>query len=135
MDKLKRIILFICFGGILWYLIYLICNGITIVNWSNSVNYIIYWLLIIIFLYFIIFYSIKPTYIKWFKVINTLIWLFIVYISQSFLLNSWYDKIYYWDIFSVIWVIITILWLTNVFLSSKSKKQQDESKSEIIEID
>lgn len=135
MDKLKRIILFILFWGIIWYILYLLFTNTTIVNWTNIVNYIIYWLLLIIFLYYIIFYSIKPTYIKWYKIINTLIWLFIVYLSQSFLLNSWYDRIYYWDIFSVIWVILTILGFTNVFLSKESKKAQEESKSEIIEVD
>jgi hypothetical protein len=106
-----------------------------LVNWSTELNYITYWILILVFTYYLVFYSIIPTYIKWFKVINTIVWLFVVVISYKFLVNSWYEGIYYWDIFNVIWIILTIIWPTNLLVSKEIKKDKDDKNMEIIEID
>lgn len=134
MSYLKRIFVFVFSWAIIWYLIYLLFDWVNIVDWSEVNNYIVYWLLFLIFLYYIVFYAIKPTYFKWIKLVNTLLWLFIVYISQT-LINSWFDGIYYWDIFSVIWVILTIIWPTNLLISKEIQKKKEYKNSEIIEIE
>lgn len=134
MSFLKRIFVFVFSWAIIWYLIYLLFNWVKIVDWSEVNNYIVYWLFFLIFLYYIVFYTIKPTYFKWTKLVNTLLWLFIVYTSQT-LINSWFDGIYYWDIFSVIGVVLTIIWPTNLLISKEVQKIKEYKNSEIIEIE
>ena len=134
MSFLKRIFVFVFSWAIIWYLIYLLFNWVKIVDWSEVNNYIVYWLFFLIFLYYIVFYTIKPTYFKWTKLVNTLLWLFIVYTSQT-LINSWFDGIYYWDIFSVIGVVLTIIWPTNLLISKEVQKIKEYKNTEIIEIE
>lgn len=135
MDILKKSIFWILFLAILTYLIYLLLIWTIIVN-ENFLekNTIIFWLYILIFLYYLIFYVIKPTYIKKYKLRNTLIWIFIITSSQTFLTNNWPEWIYYADIFVVIWVILTILWPTNLLISQKLKKEKQDKRMEVIEV-
>jgi hypothetical protein len=135
MSYLKRILIFLFAWCALWYLGYLFFQWVVISDWPQYQNYICYILLVLVFLYYIIFYSLKPTYIKRNKVINTLIWVFLIYLSHYYLLNSGYDNIYYWDIFSVIWVILTIIWPTNLLISKEVQKIKEDNYSEIIEIE
>lgn len=135
MSTIKRIFIFLFSGCALWYLGYLLFNWIIISNWPQYQNYLCYILLALVFLYYIIFYSLRPTYIKWNKIINTLLWIFVVYLSHYYLVNSWYDGIYYWDIFSVIWVLLTIIWPTNLLISKEIQKIKEDNNSEIIEIE
>jgi hypothetical protein len=134
MDILKRSIFWILFLAVLAYLIQLLSVWIIIVNESFlENNTIIYGLYILIFLYYLVFYVIKPTYIKKYKLRNTLIWIFIVTSSQTFLLNNWPEGIFYGDTFAVIWVVLTILWPTNLLISKKLKKETQDKKMEVIE--
>jgi hypothetical protein len=74
MDILKRSIFGVLFTAIIVYLIYLFSNGTIIVNESFlDKNTVIYGLYILIFLYYLVFYVVKPTYIKKYKLRNTLI--------------------------------------------------------------
>lgn len=132
MKNLKRIIFWIIFLALICLLVYLYINWVTIVKDEfKNINLVIYIILFVIFLYYTILYVIRPTYIKWFKIINTVIWLSIIFISQYFVANSWIDKIFYWDILCLIWIVLTIIWPTNLLIS---KKDQQEKDLEIIEI-
>jgi len=126
MKNIKRIIFWIIFSILICLLIYLYVNWVVLVKSEfENVNLIIYLSLLVIFLYYLIFYVIRPTYIKYFKVINTLIWLLIIFISQYFVANSWIDWVYFWDILWLIWVILTIIWPTNALASKKELKEKD----------
>jgi len=134
MDILKRSVFWILFLAILTYLVYLLSNWTIIVNESFlEKNTIIFWLYILIFLYYLVFYVIKPTYIKKYKLRNTLIWIFVVTSSQTFLSNNWPEWIYFWDMFVLIWVVLIILGPTNLLISKKLKKETQDKKMEIIE--
>jgi hypothetical protein len=135
MDIIKRSFFGLIFAAIVAYLTYLFSNWIIIVN-ENFLdqNKLIFWLYIFIFLYYLVFYSIKPIYIKKYKLRNTLIWLFMITASQSFLINSWHEGLYYADIFTVIWVFLTAIWPTNALILNKIKKEKQEKKMEIIEV-
>lgn len=130
-KNLNRIIFWIIFSVLICLLVYLYINWVVIVKSEfENINLVIYAILLVIFLYYTILYVIRPTYIKWFKLINTFIWISVIFISQYYLANSWIDKIYYWDILCLIWVVLTIIWPTNLLIS---KKDQQEKDLEIIE--
>ena len=131
MKNIKRIIFWVIFSLLICLLVYLYINWVIIVKEDiKDINLIIYISLLVIFLYYLIFYVIKPTYIKYYRVINTLIWIVVIYISQYFLANSWIDWIYYWDILCLIWVVLTIIWPTKLLTT---KELEDSKKVEIIE--
>lgn len=135
MDIIKRSSFWVIFWAILVYLVCLLISWTIIVNEKFlDQNYMVYGLYILIFLYYLVFYVIKPTYIKKYKLRNTLIWIFVIVSSQSFLANMWIEKIYYADIFSVIWVFLTIIWPTNILVSKKLKQEKQEKKMEVIEV-
>lgn len=130
-NYVKRLLFGLFFGLIVVWLIYLMWKWVNIVkdqySWQNIVIYII---LLVIFLYYLMFYTVRPTYIKYFKVINTCLWLFLITFSHIYLMNSGVDRIFYWDIFSLIWVFLTIIWPTKLLVS---KELEDSKKVEIIE--
>ena len=131
MKNIKRIIFWIIFTVLIWFLVYLFVNWVIIANSDyEKINIVFYILLLLVFSYYLIFYVIRPTYIKRFKIINTAIWLFVIYIWQHFLASSWIDWIYYWDIVCIIWVVLTIIWPTNALVW---KDLEDSKKVEIIE--
>ena len=131
MKNIKRIIFWVIFSLLICLLVYLYINWVIIVKEDiKDINLIIYISLLVIFLYYLIFYVIRPTYIKYYRVINTLIWIIVIYISQYFLANSWIDWIYYWDISCLIWVVLTIIWPTKLLTT---KELEDSKKVEIIE--
>jgi len=135
MDIIKRSIFWVVFIAIISYLIYLISNWTIIVNESFlDQNNMVYGLYILISLYYLVFYVIKPTYIKKYKLRNTLIWVFVITSSQSFLANQWAEWIYYKDIFTLIWVFLTLIWPTNLLISKKLKKEKQDKKMEVIEV-
>ena len=134
MDTIKRSIFWLIFLSIVVYLVYLFSNWAIIVNETFlDKNKLIFGIYLFVFLYYLVFYSIKPMYVKKHKLWNTLIWLFIITSSQSLLLNSWNDWIYFADMFTVIWIFLTAIWPTNLLISNKLKKEKQEKKMEIIE--
>lgn len=134
MDTIKRSIFWLIFLSIVVYLVYLFSNWAIIVNETFlDKNKLIFGIYLFVFLYYLVFYSIKPMYVKKHKLWNTLIWLFIITSSQSLLLNSWNDWIYFADMFTVIWIFLTGIWPTNLLISNKLKKEKQEKKMEIIE--
>lgn len=131
MKNIKRIIFWIVFSLLICFLVYLYTNWVIIVREDiTDINLVIYISLFVIFLYYLIFYAVRPTYIKYYRVINTIIWIVVIYISQYFLANSWIDGIYYWDILCLIWAVLTIIWPTKLLVT---KELEDSKKVEIIE--
>ncbi|HRX63551.1 MAG TPA: hypothetical protein P5060_00375 [Candidatus Absconditabacterales bacterium] len=134
MNLFKRILFGIIFTTIIVYLIFLMINGINFVNEAQiDQRTIIFILYIIIFAYYLIFYVAKPTYIKKYKLRNTLIGIFVITASHSFLANDPIQKIYFADIFTVIGIFLTIIGPTNLLISKKQKQKQQEKKMEVIE--
>ncbi len=126
MKDLKKIIFWVLFSALICALIFLFIKWVQIVKPEfEQANLIIYITLCVIFFYYLIFYIIRPTFIKWFKIINTLVWLLIIFISQYFVANSGVDSIFYGDILCLIWVALTIIWPTNALASKKELKERD----------
>lgn len=102
-------------------------------NFEN-LNDLIYIIFFVICFYYLIIYSVWPTYFRLFKFINTLIWFVVIFLSQYLVTNSWPDWIFYWDIICVIWVVLTIIWPTNLLVSKELKESKDSKTVEIIEV-
>ncbi len=135
MEIFKKSVFGLIFLSVISYLFYLMFSWTVIVKEDFlDKNKILIGLYILIFLYYLIFYVIKPTYIKRFKLRNTLIWVFVILSSQYFFLNEWHNWLYYADIFTVIWLFLTIIWPTNLLVSKKLKQEVQEKKMEIIEV-
>ncbi len=134
-DSVKRSIVFIIFGAFLVYLVYLIIKWepITTSEYSNM-NIPMYILLIALCIYMLVFYSIYPIYIKFSRSTALVIWLASIILSQTMLANDWLSHVYIWDIFSVIWVLILILFPTNIITTDKVKKSKAKKNEIIIEV-
>jgi len=134
-DAIKRSIVITIFGLFLLYLIYLIIQWESIVKsayaWRNIPMYII---LILFCLYMIFLYWIYPIHIKFSRATALVIWLFFIVISQVVLANDWYSHIYIWDMFSVLGVLILILFPTNILTTEKVKKDKAKKNEVIIEV-
>ena len=134
-DAIKRGIVIAIFGLFLLYLVYLIIQWESIVKSAyagrNSPMYII---LILFCLYMICLYWIYPIHIKFSRATALVIWLLFIVISQVVLANDGYSHIYIWDLFSVLWVLILILFPTNILTTEKVKKAKDKKNEIIIEV-
>ncbi len=134
-DKIKRSIVITIFWLFLLYLGWLIFQWESIVkseySWFNIPMYVI---LILICLYMIALYWIYPIHIKFSRSTALVIWLFFIVISQRVLANDGYSHIYIWDMFSVLWVAILILFPTNILTTDKVKKQKAKKDEIIIEV-
>ena len=134
-DKIKRSIVITIFGLFLLYLIWLISQWTMIVqNQYASRNITMYIILIVLCLYMIWLYGIYPIHIKFSRATALVIWLFFIVISQVVLANDGYSHIYIWDMFSVLWVAILILFPTNILTTEKVKKQKAKKNEVIIEV-
>ena len=134
-DILKRGLVIVIFGLFLLYLIYLITQWEFIVKSEYSGRNIpIYIVLILFCLYMICLYWIYPIHIKFSRATALVIWLLLIVISQVVLANDWYSHIYIWDLFSVLWVLILILFPTNILTTDKVKRQKDKKNEVIIEV-
>ena len=134
-DKIKRSIVIIIFWLFLLYLIWLISQWNMIVqNQYSGRNIPMYIILILLCLYMIFLYWIYPIHIKFSRSTALVIWLFFIVISQVVLANDWPSHIYIWDLFSVLWVIILILFPTNILTTEKVKKQKAKKNEVIIEV-
>lgn len=134
-DSVKRSIVFIIFWTFLVYLIYLIIKWepITTSEYSNM-NIPMYVLLIALCIYMLIFYSIYPIYIKFSRATALVLWLACIIISKTMLANDWPSHVYIWDLFSVLWVLILILFPTNIVTTDKVKKSKAKKNEVIIEV-
>ena len=134
-DKIKRSIVITIFGLFLVYLIWLISQWTMIVQnqyaWRNIPMYVI---LITICLYMIWLYGIYPIHIKFSRATALVIWLVFIVLSQVVLANDGYSHIYIWDMFSVLGVLILILFPTNILTTDEVKKQKSKKNEVIIEV-
>ena len=134
-DKIKRSIVITIFGLFLLYLVWLISQWTMIVqNQYAGRNIPMYIILIAVCLYMIWLYGIYPIHIKFSRATALVIWLFFIVISQVVLANDGYSHIYIWDMFSVLWVVILILFPTNILTTDEVKKQKAKKNEVIIEV-
>ena len=134
-DSVKRSIVFIIFGAFLIYLIYLIIKWepITTSEYANM-NIPMFVILIALCIYMLVFYSIYPIYIKFSRSTALVLWLAAIILSQTMLANDWPSHVYIWDLFSVLWVFILILFPTNIITTDKVKKSKAKKNEIIIEV-
>ena len=126
MKNIRRLIFWIIFSILIAILVYLFSKWVVIAKPEyENINKAFYIILFVVFLYYLIFYVIRPTIFKYFKVVNTFVWIWIIFISQYYIANSWVDWIYYWDILCLVWVVLTIIWPTNALISKKDQKEKD----------
>ena len=134
-DNIKKSIVITLFGLFLLYLVYLIVHWEYIVKSEySSRNIPMYVILIVFCLYMIWLYWIYPIHIKFSRATSLVIWLLFIVLSQVLLANDWYSHIYIWDLFSVLWVLILILFPTNILTTDKVKKQKSKKNEVIIEV-
>ncbi len=134
-DNIKRSIVITLFGLFLLYLVYLI------IQWENIVksefagrNIPVYVILILFCLYMLVLYWLYPIHIKLSRATSLVIWLLLIVISQRVLANDGYSHIYIWDMFSVLGVVILILFPTNILTTEKVKKAKEKKNEVIIEV-
>jgi hypothetical protein len=134
-DNIKRSIVIAIFWVFLLYLIWLISQWSMIVKpeYSNR-NISMYVILILLCLYMIWLYGIYPIHIKFSRATALVIGLLFIVVSQVVLANDGYSHIYIWDLFSVLWVLILILFPTNILTTEKVKKQKAKKNEVIIEV-
>ena len=134
-DNIKRSIVIAIFWVFLLYLIWLISQWSMIVKpeYSNR-NILMYVILILLCLYMIWLYGIYPIHIKFSRATALVIGLLFIVVSQVVLANDGYSHIYIWDLFSVLWVLILILFPTNILTTEKVKKQKAKKNEVIIEV-
>ena len=134
-DKIKRSIVITIFWVFLLYLFYLIFKWESIVKSEYAGRNIpMYIILITICLYMIWLYWIYPIHIRFSRSTALVIWLLFIVISQIVLANDGYSHIYIWDLFSVLGVLILILFPTNILTTDKVKKQKAKKNEVIIEV-
>lgn len=135
-DKIRRGIVIFIFWAFLIYLCWMILHWESIVNskvLSTGRDIPLYVILIILCIYMIFFYWIYPIHIKFSRATSLFIALFFIVISQ-YLANDWKEWIIIWDLFSVLWVLILILFPTNILTTDKVKKQKAKKNEIIIEV-
>lgn len=134
-DIFKRIIISLVSGAFIWYLLFLFFSNTTIVSWwYQEYNLWYYLILLVILLVLFIFFWIYPVHFKMTKGTLFTMWIFLILISSSVLVNDTVNKIYVWDLFKVLWVVLTLLAWTNVLITSKVIKKSKEKNIEIIEV-
>lgn len=134
-DAIKRSIVITIFGLFLLYLFWLIYQWESIVKSQYSGRNIPMYVILILFcIYMIALYWIYPIHIKFSRATSLVIWLLFIVLSQILLANDWYSHIYIWDMFSVLWVLILILFPTNILTTDKVKKDKSKKNEVIIEV-
>ena len=134
-DTIKRSIVITIFGLFLLYLIYLIIQWESIVKSAYAGRNIPMYIILILFcLYMICLYWIYPIHIKFSRATSLVIWLLFIVISQVVLANDGYSHIYIWDMFSVLGVLILILFPTNILTTDKVKQAKNKKNEIVIEV-
>ena len=134
-DFIKKWFVILLFSLFLAYLIYLLIKWEPITNSEYSrLNIPMYIILILICLYMIIVYWVYPIHIKFSRPVSLVIGLLFIVISQTMLANDWYSHVYIWDLFSVLGVLILILFPTNILTTEKVKKAKEKKNEIIIEV-
>lgn len=134
-DIIKRIIISLISGLFLWYLVYLFSQHSVIVQtWFVEYNTLYYIILWIIYLFLFTLFGIYPIHFRMTKATLFVLWLALIIIWDTILINDITLNIYIWDIVKILWVVLTLLAWTNVLITDKIKKQNKDRKIEIIEV-
>ena len=134
-DFFKRITVLIVFGIFAWYLVYsrIMWKSIVETQYANM-NSIFYFILIAICAYIAIFYWIYPINIKFSRSTLFVIGLAAIIMWKTVFVDNPMNNIYFWDLSCVLWVLILIIWPTNLITTSQVKKKKEEKDLEIIEV-
>lgn len=134
-DLLKRISIWIFSWLFVFYLVYLfIWSNIIVDQWFLEFNTLYYILLVLAWMYLFVLFAIHPIYMKISKASLFVMWIALVLIGDSVLINNTESYIYISDISKLLGSFLIVLAWTNFFVSTKAKKQKEESKLEIIEV-
>lgn len=134
-DILKRLtiwtfsILFLAYLSYLWF-----WNFVIVQTYFEQRNMLYYIVLALAFLYVFIFFSVSPFYFKFSKTTLFVLWISLIVLWDTILVNDMYNNIYLADIIKVFGVVFTLLVFTNFFITNKVKKEKEDSTIEIIEI-
>ncbi|EKD25401.1 MAG: hypothetical protein ACD_80C00069G0005, partial [uncultured bacterium (gcode 4)] len=134
-DIIKRIIISVISWLFLGYLAYLFFQGTVIVQ-SGFVefNSLYYLILALICLFLFILFGIYPVHFRMTKATLFVLGIALIIIGDTVLLNDVTSYIYVWDLFKVLWVILTLLAWTNVLITDKIQKKKQDKNIEIIEV-
>lgn len=134
-DTLKRLIVIMVFWLFSGYLIYsfLINKSLVQPEYAN-INSLFYSILIAISLYVSVFYGFYPIHIKFSRATLFVLWLSAIIMGKTVFLNDPINNIFFWDLSSVLWVVLLIIWPTNLIVTSKVKKVKEDKNLEIIEV-
>lgn len=134
-DTIKRGIVIAIFWAFLAYLGYLLFQGkaITTAEYAN-LNVIAYIILIALCIYIFIIYGIYPIHIRFSRTTLLVIAIALIVLSQTIITNDGPNGIYIGDLFSVLGVLILILFPTNIITTDKVKSQKKKKHEVIIEV-
>jgi len=134
-DIVKRVLISLISGGLLWYLLFLLTKWAIIVHGEfleyNTIYYII---LSAVCLYLFILFGIYPIAHKMSKATLFVFGLGLIVIWDTVLINKPTDMVYVGDLFKLIGVVLTLLARTNVLVTDKVRKEKADKKIEIIEV-
>lgn len=134
-DIIKRVLVSIIFGVLLWYIIFLITQWAIVVSWEylNS-NTLVYGVLIVFCLFMFIMFGIYPIHFKMTKATLFVIWAAWLLLWEYILINNVSESVYISDIIKLVSVILLVLSPTNVLITNKIQKKSKEGKMEVIEV-
>lgn len=134
-DILKRFVIgFISFAFISYLTYLFIWDNLIVKSSFVQRNTLYYFLLILVFLYVLVFFSIIPIYFKISKVSLFVLGIGLIIFWDSVFINDISTNIFVSDLMKILWVIFTLFAFTNLFITNKVKKEHQNSKIEVIEI-
>ena len=134
-DYIKRILVLIIFWIFAWYLLYCLAIWKPIVESQYSnMNLLFYIILIAISMYIAIFYWIYPIHISFSRSTLFVLGLSAIIMWKTVFIDDPMNNIYFWDLSCVLWVLILIIWPTNIITTSSIKKKKEDKNLEIIEV-
>ncbi len=134
-DLIKRISIWMVSGSLIWYLIYLFSMGEVIVDLGFlEYNILYYSVLLVVWIYLFLLFAVFPTYTKLNKSSLFIIWLCLLLIGDTILVNNPDYYVYIADFTKILGALLTVLAWTKVFVSSKAKKEKEDKNIEIIEV-
>lgn len=134
-DLLKRITIWIISWAFIWYLAYLFWTWQVIVHqWFSEFNILYFIILAVVWVYLLFLFAIHPIYMKISKASLFVMWIALVLIWDTVLINNSDLYIYVSDFAKILWSFLVVLAWTNFFVDWKIKKQKQDSKLQIIEV-
>lgn len=134
-DIIKRISISVISWLFIWYLAYLFFQGTIIVqSWYLQYNNLYYLILALVYLFLFIIFGIYPIHFRMTKSTLFVLGIALIIIWDTVILNDVSTRVYAWDLFKVLWVVLTLLAWTNVLITDKIQKKKQDKNIEIIEV-